>query len=61
MCRMIPHTMLPLFTWQEAERLVSGVADVDVAVLRRKANLSGGLKPDDAHILMLWRVLEEVS
>lgn len=58
--RIVPARVLPLFSWQEAERLVSGVADVDVNVLRRKVDLSqGGLAPDDAHILMLWHVLEE--
>jgi len=60
--RLVPPTMLSLFSAAEIERRVCGQSTLDVALLRRHTHFEGG---DDAasseHARMLWAVLESFS
>ena len=54
---IVPSRLLPMFTWQELENLICGVADVDVELLQANTKYVGGVLPSDPHIHFLWDVL----
>jgi len=55
---MLPVRLLPLFSHAELELMVCGTPDIDIDVLRRHTRYGVSVNPQDAHILMLWKVLE---
>mmetsp|Transcript_29971 Transcript_29971/g.47608 ORF Transcript_29971/g.47608 Transcript_29971/m.47608 type:complete len:4002 (-) Transcript_29971:1624-13629(-) len=54
---LVPVRLLPMFTWQELENLVCGVADVDVELLHSRTKYVGGVSITDPHIKYFWDVL----
>ena len=49
--------LLAMYTWNELELMVCGNVDIDLALLRRNTKYDG-CSADDAHVRLLWRVLE---
>merc|ERR1711916_332500 len=60
MATLVPTHLLALFEWQELELLVCGRSFIDVKVLKQNTRYQG-CSPTDAHILMFWEVLEEMT
>lgn len=58
---VLPVTALSLFTWQELEKRVCGVADVDVNLLRQNTEYDEDLSPGDEFVQRFWRVLESLE
>lgn len=54
---LVPLRMLPMFTWQELEHLICGVADVDIEILQAHTKYVGGVSQTDQHIKFFWDVL----
>mmetsp|Transcript_12329 Transcript_12329/g.14287 ORF Transcript_12329/g.14287 Transcript_12329/m.14287 type:complete len:523 (+) Transcript_12329:140-1708(+) len=54
---IVPIRLFPMFTWQELEHLICGVADVDVEMLQNQTKYVGGVQPTDIHITFFWDVL----
>ena len=54
---IVPVRLLPMFTWQELEHLICGVADVDVEMLQNQTKYVGGVSQTDAHITFFWDVI----
>ena len=63
---MLPVRLLPLFTHSELELMTCGAPDIDIPTLRRhtrygvSVNMRDG-KPVDAHVHMLWQVLDSFT
>ena len=55
---ILPVRLLPLFTQGELELMVCGAPDIDIANLKRHTRFGVSVNPQDAHIQMLWQVLE---
>lgn len=58
---VVPVTALSLFTWQELEKRVCGVANVDVSLLRRNTEYDEDVSPGDEFVQRFWRVLESME
>uniref|UniRef100_A0A7S2RG93 HECT E3 ubiquitin ligase n=1 Tax=Mucochytrium quahogii TaxID=96639 RepID=A0A7S2RG93_9STRA len=58
---VIPSTILPLFTWEELERCVCGIPEMDVGLLKQCTEYDDDISPNDSHIQSFWRVLESFS
>jgi len=56
--RLVPASLMGLCSWGELERRVCGRAEVDLALLRRHTQYSGGLTPESRQVQFFWRVLE---
>jgi len=54
---LVPTRLLPMFTWQELENLVCGVADVNVNFLHSRTKYVGDVKITDKHIKFFWDML----
>lgn len=57
---VLPASVLSLFGAPELERLVCGVSEVDVALLRRHTEYSG-CSESDAHVQFFFTALEELA
>ena len=57
---MLPQELLPLFTEEEVERLICGVREVDVDLLRQCTDYED-TDPEAAHVQAFWEVLREMS
>ena len=58
MSSVLPTELLPLFTPTEIERLVCGVRNVDVNLLKQCTEYED-VEPDAPHVVAFWEVLEE--
>ena len=59
---MLPVRLLPLFTHVELERMTCGAPDIDIANLKKHTRFGVSVDPvNDAHITLLWKVLETFS
>ncbi|TMW68517.1 hypothetical protein Poli38472_005985 [Pythium oligandrum] len=58
--KVVPTSLLPLFTGAELELMVCGSPEVDVDLLQRCTEYSG-CKATDEHVLWFWRVLRDFS
>ena len=50
--------LLALLTGKELERLACGVADIDLAALRRHTRYGVGVSPSQSHVKHFWSALE---
>ena len=50
---------MPLFTWQEAEVLVCGTPEINIAVLKMHTIYQGFSGSNDPTIEAFWKVMEE--
>jgi len=57
---VLPVELLPLFTSNEIEQIISGNSSVDVAMLRQCTEYED-IQPDSEACTFFWRVLEEMS
>jgi len=57
---IIPVQLLPMFTWQQLERLVCGKREIDIALLKANTQYRQ-VQPKDPHIKFFWDALEEMS
>ena len=59
---MLPVRLLPLFTHVELERMTCGAPDIDINNLKKHTRFGVSVDPvNDAHIALLWRVLESFT
>lgn len=58
---IIPPALLSLFTGRDAERLVCGETEVDLALLKRHTQYGGGLSDESRLVKDFWAVLKEFS
>lgn len=56
---VVPFASLHLFTWEELQTQVCGVPTVDVDLLSRITVYEGGVKPDDHHVAIFWKMMRE--
>jgi E3 ubiquitin-protein ligase HERC2 len=59
--QIIPLQLLQLLQWDELELRVGGCETIDVELLRRNTQYSGGLTESMPHIQWFWTVLTEFS
>jgi len=57
---IIPVQLLPMFTWQQLERLVCGKREIDIALLKANTQYRQ-VQPKEPHIKFFWDALEEMS
>jgi hypothetical protein len=57
---VLPMELLPMFTPNELEQLVSGTSMVDVALLRQCTEYED-ISPDSATVCNFWKVLESLT
>ncbi|GLE01309.1 hypothetical protein PINS_up010139 [Pythium insidiosum] len=58
---VVPVTTLGLLTWEELEKRVCGVAEVDIELLKQNTEYDEDLSPNDEFIQRFWRVLAAMS
>ena len=58
---VLPQELLPLFTEDEVERLICGVREVDVDLLKQCTDYEEGTEAGQAHIQAFWEVLREMT
>jgi len=58
---ILPVRLFPLFSHREFELMVCGTPDIDVADLKRHTRFGVSVNPNDAHVQLLWQVLEAFS
>ncbi len=58
---IIPLQLLSLFTWQELELHVCGKNRIDIQLLRENTRYQSGFDDEDAHVQMMWSVLESFA
>jgi hypothetical protein len=54
----LPVELLPLFTAEEAERLVCGAPRIDLGLLKRVTQYEDGVSADSPFVGFFWRALE---
>ena len=59
--KIIPLSILQLFTGKELSLLVCGKKDVDIDLLRHNTKLSNDLKEDSKEVRWLWEILNEIT
>lgn len=59
--KIIPGSILKLFTIQELERLVCGSKSVDVELLKRNTEYIGDINSKSARVQWLWEIVSEMS
>jgi hypothetical protein len=57
---VLPQELLPLFTEEEVERLICGVREVDVDLLRQCTDYEA-TDPEAPHVKAFWEVLQEMT
>jgi len=57
---MVPIKLLSLFTWDQLEMMVCGVAEIDVKLLQKVTEYSS-CSATDEHVRFFWQALEEFS
>ncbi|KAF1786913.1 Ubiquitin-associated domain [Phytophthora cactorum] len=58
---IMPVSALALLTWNELEKRMCGVAEVDVKLLQANTEYDEDLSPNDDFIQRFWRVLESLD
>ncbi|KAG3101105.1 hypothetical protein PI125_g14549 [Phytophthora idaei] len=58
---IMPVSALALLTWNELEKRMCGVAEVDVKLLQANTEYDEDLSPNDDFIQRFWRVLESLG
>ncbi|ETM39823.1 hypothetical protein L914_14071 [Phytophthora nicotianae] len=58
---IMPVSALALLTWNELEKRMCGVAEVDVKLLQTNTEYDEDLSPNDEFIQRFWRVLESLE
>ncbi|KAG6962926.1 hypothetical protein JG688_00008379 [Phytophthora aleatoria] len=58
---IMPVSALALLTWNELEKRMCGVAEVDVKLLQANTEYDEDLSPNDDFIQRFWRVLESLE
>mmetsp|Transcript_21568 Transcript_21568/g.30480 ORF Transcript_21568/g.30480 Transcript_21568/m.30480 type:complete len:524 (+) Transcript_21568:135-1706(+) len=61
MADIIPVQLLDVLTWQELEERVVGMRTIDLELLKRHTEYSGGHTANSQHIRWFWQVLEGFS
>ena len=61
MAALLPLSVLSLFSPSELARLFCGSASIDVALLQRHTEYSGGLSPSSLPVQWFWQVLREMT
>jgi hypothetical protein len=56
---IVPLRLMPLFTWQEAEVLVCGTPEINVAALKMHTVYQGFSGADDPTVKAFWAIMEE--
>ena len=59
--KIIPLSVLQLFTGKELSMLVCGKKDIDIDLLRQNTKLSNDLKEDSKEVRWLWEILSEIT
>ena len=59
--KIIPLSILQLFTGKELSSLVCGKKEVDIELLKQNTKLSGDLKEDSKEVRWLWEILNEIT
>ena len=59
--KIIPLSVLQLFTGKELSMLVCGKKDVDIELLKQNTKLSSDLKEDSKEVRWLWEILNEIT
>ena len=59
--KIIPLSILQLFTGNELSMLVCGKKEVDIDLLRQNTKLSNDFKEDSKEVRWLWEILNEFS
>jgi other hect domain ubiquitin protein ligase E3 len=59
--KIIPLSILQLFTGKELSLLVCGKKDVDIELLKQNTKLSNDLKEDSKEVRWLWEILNEIT
>ncbi|ETO15671.1 HECT domain and RCC1-like domain-containing protein [Reticulomyxa filosa] len=59
--KIVPTQILSLFTWQELERLICGVPDINVNLLRRHTVYDKSIDSNSEYIEWFWEILNEFS
>ena len=59
--KIIPLSILQLFTGKELSLLVCGKKDVDIDLLRQNTKLSNDLKENSKEVRWLWEILNEIT
>eukprot|EP01041_Mallomonas_annulata_P000211 gene211-380_t len=57
---MVPIRLLSLFTWDQLEMMVCGVAEVDIRLLQKVTDYSS-CSTNDEHVKFFWQTLEEFN
>jgi len=58
---IVPVQLLPLFTWQELEKMVCGKREIDVDYLRANTRYRAPVRENDAHVKIMWETLKGFS
>ena len=59
--KIIPLSVLQLFTGKELSMLVCGKKDIDIDLLRQNTKLSNDFKEDSKEVRWLWEILSEIT
>ena len=59
--KILPLSILQLFTGKELSLLVCGKKDVDIELLKQNTKLSSDLKEDSKEVRWLWEILNEMT
>ncbi|ETO31864.1 HECT domain and RCC1-like domain-containing protein, partial [Reticulomyxa filosa] len=59
--KIVPIHVLSLFTWEELERLICGVPQINVDLLRRHTVYDKAIEPNSDYIQWFWEILNELS
>ena len=59
--KILPLSILQLFTGKELSLLVCGKKDVDIELLKQNTKLSSELKEDSKEVRWLWEILNEMT
>ena len=59
--KIIPLSILQLFTGKELSMLVCGRKDVDIDLLRQNTKLSSDIKENTKEVRWLWEILHEMN
>ncbi|DBA04539.1 TPA: hypothetical protein N0F65_011087 [Lagenidium giganteum] len=57
---IVPVSSISLLTWDELEKRVCGVAEVDVELLKQNTEYDEDVSADDEFVQRFWRVLSEM-
>ncbi|ETO31097.1 HECT domain and RCC1-like domain-containing protein [Reticulomyxa filosa] len=59
--KIVPIHLLTLFTWEELERLICGIPDINIDLLRRHTIYDKAIDPNSEYIEWFWKILHEFS